>query len=76
MLWPKALRVWHAGLRQMVETVHNCLINPFRLGRERPHDMRGFYARLSAKVALHNFGIYLNRQAGRKDLAFADLLDW
>jgi len=31
---------------------------------------------LAAKVALHNFCIWLNRQLGRPDLAFADLIDW
>lgn len=76
VLWSKALLVWYAGLRQIVESVHNCLLNTFRLDKERPHEMRGFFARVSAKIALHNFCIYLNQQAGRENLAFADLLDW
>lgn len=75
-LWPKALCRWQASLRQIVETVHDKLLNTFRLAKERPHEMRGFYARLSAKVALHNFCIYLNRQTGRKALNFADLIAW
>ena len=29
-----------------------------------------------AKVALHNFCIWLNVQLGRDPLAFADLLEW
>lgn len=74
--WPRALCRWQAGLRQMVETVHDKLLNTFRLARERPHEMRGFFARLSAKVALHNFCIYLNRQLGRTNLEFADLIGW
>ena len=72
----RAWRRWLAGLRQIVETVHDDLLNTFRLDRERPHDMRGFFARLSAKVVLHNFCIWLNRSLGRPSLQFADLLGW
>jgi hypothetical protein len=36
----------------------------------------GFQARLAAKVALHNFCIWLNVQLEREPLAFADLLEW
>jgi hypothetical protein len=31
---------------------------------------------LAAKVGLHNFCCWLNRQAGRPPLAVADLIDW
>lgn len=75
-LWPKAWRTWLAGLRQVVESVHDKLVNAFRLGRERPHELDGLFARLSAKVALHNFCVWLNKQHGRPPLAFADLLGW
>lgn len=74
--WQRGPRRWHAALRQIVEAVHDKLLNAFRLERERPHEIRGFFARLSAKVALHNFCIHLNRQAGRPMLQFADLIDW
>lgn len=74
--WPKGLRRWLAGLRQIVETVFDKLHNTFRLRRERAHQMSGFQARLAAKIGLHNFCIWLNRQLGRPLLAFADLLDW
>jgi hypothetical protein len=53
--WPKALRRWLAGVRQIVETVYEKLAHTFRLDRERPHDLSGFQARLAAKMALHNF---------------------
>jgi hypothetical protein len=33
-------------------------------------------ARLAARVALHNFCIWLNDQLERPHLAFADLLGW
>lgn len=74
--WPKEWRQWLAGLRQIVESVHDKLVNGFRLGRERPHELDGLFARLSAKVALHNFCIWLNKQHERAPLAFADLLGW
>ncbi len=74
--WPKRLRRWLAGLRQIVESVYDKLINTFGLHRERPHDMAGLRARLAARMALHNFCIWLNEQLGRPRLAFADLLQW
>jgi hypothetical protein len=74
--WPKALRRWLAGVRQIVETVYEKLAHTFRLDRERPHDLSGFQARLAAKMALHNFCIWLNEQLGRPRLAFTDLVDW
>jgi DDE family transposase len=74
--WPKRLRRWLAGGRQIVETVYEKLHHTFRLDRERPHDLSGFQARLVAKMALHNFCIWLHGQLGRQHLAFTDLVDW
>lgn len=74
--WPKELRRWVASIRQIVETVFDKLLYTFRLDRERPHLLGGIRTRVAAKVALHNFCIFLNRQLGRPDLAFADLLGW
>jgi Transposase DDE domain len=74
--WPKRLRRWVASIRQVVETVYDKLFNAFGLWRERPHELRGLRARLAARVALHNFCIWLNEQLGRPRLAFADLLGW
>jgi Transposase DDE domain len=74
--WPKALRRWLASIRQIIETVNDKLLNTFRLGRERPHDLTGFQARLAAKVSLHNFCIWFNLHLGRAPLAFAELLAW
>jgi hypothetical protein len=74
--WSKPWRRWLAGLRQIVETIYDKLHNTFRLSRERPHALDGFQARLAAKVALHNFCIWLNGQLGREPLAFAGLLAW
>jgi hypothetical protein len=44
--------------------------------RERPHELSGLQARLVAKIALHNFCIWVNDQLGRPRLAFADLVAW
>jgi len=74
--WPKALRRWRAGGRQIVETVDDKLAPTFRLDRERPHDLRGFWARWAAKMALHNFCLWLHEPLGRPRLAFADLVNW
>jgi hypothetical protein len=74
--WSKAWRRWLAGLRQIIETIYDKLLNTFRLARERPHALDGFQARLAAKVALHNFCLWLNVHLGREPLAFAELLEW
>jgi hypothetical protein len=74
--WSKRLRQWVASLRQIVETVYDKLFNAFGLWRERPHQMGGLRARLAARVALHNFCIWLNDYLGRPRLKFADLMGW
>jgi hypothetical protein len=74
--WPKEWRRWVAGLRQIVETVNTKLQHCFRLDRERPHLLAGLLARLAAKMALHNFCLWLNGQLGRPLLAFVDLVAW
>jgi len=74
--WSKRLRRWVAGIRQIVETVYDKLFNTFGLWGERPHELQGLRSRVAARVALHNFSIWLNDQLGRPRLAFADLLGW
>jgi hypothetical protein len=74
--WPKRLRRWVASIRQIIESVYDKLFNAFGLWRERPHELSGLRARLAARVALHNFCIWLNEHLGRPRLAFADLLGW
>ena len=34
--WSKEWRRWLAGLRQIIETTYDKLLNTFRLARERP----------------------------------------
>ena len=74
--WPKRLRRWLAGVRQIVETVYEKLWHTFRLDRERPHDLSGFQTRVAAKMARHTFCMWFNGQLGRPLLAFTDLVDW
>jgi hypothetical protein len=74
--WPKRLRRWFAAKRQIVETVHDKLLEAFRLERERPHALSGLLTRLAAMMSLHNFCIWLNEKLGRERLAFVDLIDW
>lgn len=74
--WSRAWRRFASCVRQIVETVNDKLHNSFRLGADRPHDLTGVLSRVSAKVALHNFCIWLTHRFGRPALAFADLVDW
>ncbi len=66
---------WLPSARSL-ESVYDKLFNTFGLWQERPHDMAGLRARLAARMALHNFRIWLNERLGRPRLAFADLLGW
>ena len=74
--WPPQEKRHAARMRQVIETVFAHLLLVFRLERDRPHELDGFQARLAAKVALHNFCLWLNRRLGHPDLAFAELLGW
>lgn len=74
--WPWQDRRWLAGLRQVVESAIDRLLDPFGLDTERPHTLDGFQTRLAAKLALHNVCIWLNRQHGQPDLALAHLPGW
>ena len=74
--WPPVLQTSIAGLRQMVETVHERLLHTFRIDRERPHDLTGLRTRMAAVVALHTTCMWINQRLGRDRLAFCDLVDW
>jgi hypothetical protein len=74
--WPVRDRRWLAGLRQVVESVIDRLLEPFGLDTERPHTLDGFQTRLAAKMALHNVCLWLNRTHGEPDLALAHLPGW
>jgi hypothetical protein len=74
--WPKPVRTWLAGLRQVIETVTDRVLSTFGLDHERPHALDGLLARLAARVGLHNFCCWCNRTHNRGLLQVADLLDW
>jgi hypothetical protein len=61
---------WLAGRRQMVETAFGWLTVHFHLAFPRAHTYQGLLARLGAKVAAFNLGVYLNRLTGREPFAF------
>ena len=69
-----------AGRRASARSWRECLreaarhLRPSR--RAAPRVLSGLRARLAARVALHNFCIWLNEQLGRPRLSFADLLGW
>src|SRR5918995_2174455 len=70
-VWPKRLRRWVGGIRQIVESVYDKLFNAFGLWRERPHELSGVRARFAARVAFHNFSILLHKQLRRPPVALA-----
>jgi len=74
--WSKPRRRWLAGVRQLVETVHDKLQHTCRLDRERPHALSGLQTRLAAKRALHHFCRWLHEPRGWPRLAFMDVVDW
>ena len=74
--WPKPLKRWLAGIRQVIEAVNDRLLFACGLDRERPHALDGVQARLAAAIGLHNVCCWLNRTLGRGPLQFADLIDW
>jgi hypothetical protein len=74
--WPVLKRRAIASMRQIIETVHEKLLNRFRLQSERPHHIDGLLVQLYAKAALHNACIWINRSLQRPALQFADLLGW
>ncbi len=74
--WPKSLKTWLAGIRQIIESVNDRLVTTFGLDHERPHELDGLQARPAAKIGLHNACLWLNRKYGRPDLAFAGLITW
>ena len=62
--YPPILQTSIAGLRQMVETVHEKLLPTFRLDRERPHDLPGLRARM-ARRGCAPYHLYVDQSAPR-----------
>jgi hypothetical protein len=76
--WPK--RLSGVGRRASApdrgETVYEKLHDAFGLRGERAHELQGLRARLAARVALHNFCMWLNEHLGRSRPSFVDSLGW
>src|SRR5918995_1922664 len=61
-VWPKRLRRWVAGIRQIVESVYDKLFNAFGLWRGGGHQLRGLGGGVGGRIAFHNFSILLHKQ--------------
>jgi hypothetical protein len=70
-----ALRHTACSVRQVAETVFGWLQATFGLHFPRARTVPGLLARLGAKVAALNLGVYVNRLCGRPPFAFFDPLD-
>ena len=65
----------HSRWKQVVETVNGQLEDVFGLHFPGARSAWGLVARVAAKLAALNLGIYLNRLFGRPDLALATLFN-
>jgi hypothetical protein len=74
-VWPKALRRWLAGHRQVMETVTDRVLAACGVLRLRPHGPTALQARVAAAVALFNACAAINRDHGRPWLTVIDLVE-
>lgn len=74
VVFPPRWRRWFRRLRQKVETTFAVLCQHFRLKRLNAHSRWGQYTRVALALTAFNWGIWLNRHAGRRDLTHATLL--
>ncbi len=65
---------WFGRLRQVIETVFAHLDHSFGLKYPGAHTTWALLARVAAKLAAYNLGIWINRYWGRPDFAFATLI--
>lgn len=70
---PEALTRAINQARQIIETVNSQLVGQCNLQRNRAKSVGGLATRVSAKLAAHTLGLYLNYRAGRPLLALMDL---
>lgn len=69
-------RAVHRAWRHVVETVNSHLTCSLHLHYPGARSLWGLRARLAAKLAAFNMGIWLNRLFGRPDFAIATIFDW
>jgi hypothetical protein len=72
--WPPEWERWLASHRQIIETTFAWLDGIFGLKSLNAHSRWGQYARLAAKLAAYNIGLFINRLLGRPHGALATLL--
>ena len=69
------LHAWYASARQVVETVHSCLVGTFGLTFPGARSAWGLLARLAAKVAAFNVALLINVRFGRPPFSIFNPLD-
>jgi len=72
--WPPQLKGWLSSHRQIVDTVFSRLNGVFGLQHLNAHSDAGQYARLAAKMAAYNIGLFINQVLGRPLGALETLL--
>jgi hypothetical protein len=72
--WSVAWKHWLAHHRQIIETVFAALDSVFGIKVLNAHSRWGQYARLAAKTAAYNVGLFINRLFNRPEGALATLL--
>jgi hypothetical protein len=73
-VWTPHDKKWHAGRRQIVETVFSVLDTVFDIKHLNAHSRWGQLTRIACKVVGFNVGIFINRMMGRKYLFHATLI--
>jgi hypothetical protein len=69
------LRTRYASARQVIETVHSLLVDPFGLSFPRARSAWGLLARLAAKVAALNVALLVNALVDRPRFSLFNPLD-
>ena len=69
-----AVQRWFRGVRPVIEIGFAHLCDRFGLKYPGAHTTWGLLARVSAKLAAYNLGIWINRYGGQPDFAFATLI--
>jgi hypothetical protein len=67
-------RLWHASIRQVIETAFATLCSSLGLQSLQAHTRWGMITRIGAKLAAYNLGILINRLSRRPDLALPTLV--
>ncbi len=68
-----ALRHMHSSSRQVIEEINEHLTDDLGLNRIGARSPKGLLARVAAKLAAFNMGVWLNQQFGRPTFALATL---